>query len=69
MFFKEDEEKKSSMEEEIFEQAIVLENILSSHINDNNYILFDIPTDIRKIVLVASGSSYNCARFAAELPL
>ena len=66
MFFKE-EEKKSSMEEEIFEQAIVLENILSSHINDNNYILFDIPTDIRKVVLVASGSSYNCARFAADL--
>ncbi len=67
MFFKDEEEKKSSMEEEIFEQAIVLENILSSHINDNNYILFDIPTDIRKVVLVASGSSYNCARFAAEL--
>lgn len=67
MFFKEEDEKKSSMEEEIFEQAIVLENILSSHVNDNNYILFDIPTDIRKVVLVASGSSYNCARFAADL--
>ena len=68
MFFKEgDQEKKSSMEEEIFEQAIVLENILSSHINSDNYILFDIPSDIKKVVLVASGSSYNCARFAADL--
>ena len=60
------DEKKSSMEEEIFEQADVLENLLSTHINDN-YILFDIPTDIRKVILVASGSSYNCARFAADL--
>ena len=44
MFFKEN--KKSSMEQEIFEQAAVLENLLRTHVNDNNYILFDIPTDI-----------------------
>lgn len=65
MLFK--EEKKSSMEEEIFEQADVLENLLSIHVNDNNYILFDIPVDIKKVVLVASGSSYHCARYAADL--
>lgn len=58
---------KSSMETEIFEQANVLENLLNTHINDNNYILFDIPTDIQKVVIVASGSSYHCARYAADL--
>ena len=63
MFFK---RKKSSMEQEIFEQANILENLLFTHIN-NNDILFDIPTDIKKIVLVASGSSYHCARYAADL--
>lgn len=65
MFFKKDE--KSSMEQEIFEQAQVLDNLLKTHVNDNNYILFDIPVDIKKAVLVASGSSYHCARFAADL--
>lgn len=59
--------QKSSMEKEIFEQAEVLDNLFRTHVNDGNYILFDIPTDISKIVLVASGSSYHCARYAADL--
>lgn len=58
---------KSSMEAEIFEQANVLKNLLNTHVNDNNYILFDIPSDIQKVVIVASGSSYHCARYAADL--
>lgn len=58
---------KSSMETEIFEQSNVLENLLKTHVNDNNYILFDIPSDIQKVVIVASGSSYHCARYAADL--
>ena len=66
MFFEKNEEK-SSMEQEIFEQAEILEHLLNTHINDNNYILFDVPTDIQKVVLVASGSSYHCARYAADL--
>lgn len=65
MLFK--RKQSSSMEKEIFEQAEVLENLLKTHVNDNNYILFDIPTDISKIVFVASGSSYHCARFSADL--
>ena len=36
MFFKSKE--KSSMEQEIFEQAEVLGNLLRTHVNDNNYI-------------------------------
>lgn len=65
MFF--EKSKKSSMEQEIFEQADILEHLLNTHINDNNYILFDVPNDIEKVVLVASGSSYHCARYAADL--
>lgn len=59
--------EKSSMELEIFEQPEILENLFRTHVNDNNYILFDIPTDIEKIIFVASGSSYHCARYGADL--
>ena len=59
--------KQTSMEIEIFEQADVLRNLLDTHISDDNYILFDIPVDISKVVFVASGSSYHCARYAADL--
>lgn len=59
--------EKSSMEIEIFEQPEILENLFKTHVNDNNYILFDIPTDIEKIIFVASGSSYHCARYGADL--
>lgn len=60
-------EKKSSMECEIFEQAEILENIYNTYVKSDKDILIDIPENITKIVLVASGSSYNCARFAADL--
>lgn len=65
MLFK--EEKKSSMEEEIFEQGNVLENLLSVHVSDYDNIKFEVPADIKKFVLVASGSSYHCARYTADL--
>lgn len=58
---------KTSMETEIFEQANVLENLLKIHLNEDNNILFDIPNDIQKFVIVASGSSYHCARYSADL--
>lgn len=58
---------KSSMETEIFEQACILQNLFETHVNKDNYILFDIPTDVQKVVLVASGSSYHCARYTADL--
>ena len=67
IFNNQNQSQKSSMEEEIFEQAIVLENLLSAHLGADNSILFEIPEDIRKVVLVASGSSYHCARYAADL--
>ena len=64
MFFK--KKQISGMEREIFEQADILEHILDVS-TDNNSILLDVPTDIAKVVLVASGSSYNCARYIADL--
>ena len=55
------------METEIFEQSIILDTLLKTHVDNNDDILLDVPQDIEKIVLVASGSSYHCARYAADL--
>ena len=54
---------KCSMESEIFEQPKVIENLIQKYNNIN----FDLPIDVEKIILVASGSSYHCARFSADL--
>ena len=65
MFFK---NKKTNMESEICEQTKIVPYILAQYINhDTGEINIDLPQNIRKIVLVASGSSYHCARFAVEL--
>ena len=61
------EVKKTSMEEEILEQAQVLNNLFSTYVNEENEILIDLPVDVSRIVFVASGSSYHCARYAADL--
>lgn len=57
----------SSMEAEINQQPKILELILKNYIADDGYIILNAPSKIDKIVLVASGSSYHCARLAAEL--
>lgn len=53
--------KKSAMEREIFEQPEVLERIIE------NFDEIKVPENISKVVLVASGSSYHCARFSGDL--
>lgn len=58
---------ESSMEAEIFEQPAILGLILNSYIDPKGVIKMDTPVKIDKIVLVASGSSYHCARFSADL--
>lgn len=58
---------KSSMEAEIYEQPGILEHIMKNYIAPDGYIILNAPTTIDKIVLVASGSSYHCARLSAEL--
>lgn len=59
--------KKSSMEIEIFEQPNILKNLISRYITPENYILINLPLNIKKVLLIASGSSYNCAYITAEM--
>ena len=60
--------KQSNMELEIIEQKKIIPYILLKYINpQTGDIKIDLPQNIRKIVLVASGSSYHCARFAVDL--
>lgn len=48
------------MEFEINSQGVILENLINKHI-ENYCILMDVPPDVKRIVMVASGSSYNAA--------
>lgn len=65
MFIK---QNKTNMELEIIEQAKIIPYILMKYINpETGEIKIDLPKNITKIVLVASGSSYHCARFAVDL--
>lgn len=59
--------KSSSMENEIFEQPSILKDLISRYITPENYILINLPLNIKKVVLIASGSSYNCAYITAEM--
>ncbi len=65
LFFK---KPQTNMELEIIEQTKIIPYILMKYINpESGEIKIDLPQNIRKIVLVASGSSYHCARFAVDL--
>ena len=65
MFFK---KKKTNMEMEIVEQTSIIPTILEKYIDpQTGEINLSLPQNIRKIVIVASGSSYHCARFAVDL--
>jgi len=56
------------MEAEIIEQKKIVPYILMKYINpETGEIKINLPQNVRKIVLVASGSSYHCARFAVDL--
>ena len=58
--------KMTSMECEIFEQADIVQNILDTYVENGN-INIEIPKSISRVILIASGSSYHCARYGAEL--
>ena len=65
MFLK---KQKTNMELEIAEQAKIIPYILMRYINpESGEIKLNLPQNVKKIVLVASGSSYHCARFAVDL--
>ena len=60
--------KKTNMELEILEQTKIIPIILNNYIDIcNEEININLPENINKIVIVASGSSYHCARFAVDL--
>lgn len=54
---------KTSMEKEIYEQPSVIKGIIEKETVE----AIEAPQDVNKIILVASGSSYHCARFSSEL--
>lgn len=60
MFFT---KKKTSMEKEIYEQPEIIKGIIEKERVEE----IAVPENVNKIVLVASGSSYHCARFSSEL--
>lgn len=65
MFF---QKKKTNMELEITEQKVIIPYILMKYIDQQSgEIKLELPQNIKKIILVASGSSYHCARFAVDL--
>lgn len=55
--------KPTAMEREIYEQPDILAGIIENEGIDK----ISVPDNVTKIVLVASGSSYHCARFSADL--
>jgi len=59
--------KKSCMEQEILAQSVIAQDIINAYITSDNNINLEVPDGIKRIVIVASGSSYHCARYAAEL--
>lgn len=60
-------EKKSCMEAEIYAQAKIAQDIIDAYIDENNQINVEAPTNIHRVIIVASGSSYHCARYVADL--
>lgn len=59
--------KQTCMESEIYEQSEISQKILDAYLDSNGTININVPENINRIILVASGSSYHCARYAAEL--
>lgn len=64
--FKLKSKTKTCMESEIKEQSNITQAILDTYLSENT-IDIDAPDNINRIIIVASGSSYHCARYAAEL--
>ena len=64
MFFK---KRQSSMEREIFEQSEILEHLINTYITEKEDISIEVPSGIEQVVFVASGSSYHCARYGADI--
>ncbi len=53
------------MESEIYQQPMVLADIIHAYTEGAENI--SIPENVNRVIIVASGSSYHCARFAVDL--
>ena len=59
---------QSAMEREIYQQPDIIKGLIDRYIDNNGNISIDIPKkEIKKIIFVASGSSYHCGVVAAEM--
>lgn len=58
--------KNSYMETEIYEQPDVINNLIKKYINKDGTINLELPDNIKKTALIASGSSYHSASAAAN---
>ncbi len=58
--------KKSSMEKEIFQQSDIIFELIRKYVKKDYSINIDIPDNVSKIALIASGSSYHSATIAAN---
>jgi glucosamine--fructose-6-phosphate aminotransferase (isomerizing) len=65
LFFRKN--KKTCMDIEIFEQSKIAQNLIDNYIDKDGKINIQTPENINRIIIVASGSSYHCARYAAEV--
>ena len=55
------------MEKEIFETGFVFEKIVSKYIVENNIDFgFEIANNIKKLIFIASGSSFNGCQIAGK---
>ena len=59
--------KQTSMEHEIFEQSKIIEHLLNTYLSEKEEVCIDVPDGIEHVVFVASGSSYHCARYGADV--
>ena len=57
---------QTNMEKEIFEQPNTITNLIKKYISKNGEVNIDLPDNIKKVALIASGSSYHSATIAAN---
>ena len=57
---------KTNMEKELYEQPEVILKLLKKYVPKNGLVNIELPDNIKKVALIASGSSYHSATIAAN---
>lgn len=57
---------QTNMEKEIYEQPETVNKLLKKYLDKNGIVNIDLPENIKKVALIASGSSYHSATIAAS---